>query len=123
MVSASADLKARQFSYEPEDVHNNNFKFAVLVPHTFLDATQGTPQQFDSFSYSFTQNNKKADPPYFLTTSIAFEFSPVTMMITKERKPFSRFVIDLCAIVGGVFVMFGILNSFVQSSKRTLRRE
>jgi hypothetical protein len=35
------------------------------------------------------------------------------MVITKENKPLARFVINLCAIVGGVFVVFGIVNSTV----------
>jgi hypothetical protein len=45
--------------------------------------------------------------------SISYDFSPVTMVITKENKPLARFVINLCAIVGGVFVIFGIINSTV----------
>lgn len=90
------------------------------MPHTFIDATGSTPKTMESYSYSFTQNRKKADPPYFLQTYMSLEFSPVTMVITKENKPLAKFLINLCAIVGGVFVMFGILNSLVQSTKRNL---
>lgn len=61
-----------------------------------------------------------ADPPYFMATTMTIDFSPVTMVITKENKPLAKFLINLCAIVGGVFVMFGILNSTVQSSKHKL---
>lgn len=113
-----------KFSYEPEDEHFNNFKFAVVVPHTFIDETQpGAPTVNESFSYSFTQNRKKADPQYLLQTYTSIDFSPVTMVITKSNKPLSKFLISLCAIIGGVFVMFGILNSFVQGSKRTIRND
>jgi len=40
-----------------------------------------------------------------------FEFSPVSMSITKSKPQFSRFLISICAIVGGVFVVFGLINS------------
>lgn len=60
---------------------------------------------------------------YLLQTSIEISFSPVTMVITKENKPLSKFLINLCAIVGGVFVVFGLLNSTVQSLKKKLRDE
>jgi len=40
-----------------------------------------------------------------------FEFSPVSMSITKSKAQFSRFIISICAIVGGVFVVFGLINS------------
>lgn len=119
-VAELFEANKAKFSYEPETEHSNNYKFAVLVPHTFIDATGPTPKTMESYSYSFTQNRKKADPPYFLQTYMSLEFSPVTMVITKENKPLAKFLINLCAIVGGVFVMFGILNSLVQSTKRNL---
>lgn len=54
MVGEYADANKSKFSFTPEEEHNNNFKFAVLVPHTFIDTTQAIPKQYDSFSYSFT---------------------------------------------------------------------
>jgi hypothetical protein len=113
MVKGDADKNWNNFSFEPETLKNNNFKFAVLVPHTFVDNTEEVPRDFESYSYSFTQNKKEAQAGYMLQVSIQFSFSPVTMVITKENKPLARFVINLCAIVGGVFVVFGIVNSTV----------
>lgn len=110
-----------KFSFAPESDHHNNYKFAVLVPHTFIDKTGSTTETYETYSYSFTQNSKKADPPYFLQTYMSLEFSPVTMVITMENKPLAKFIISLCAIVGGVFVVFGILNSTVQSFKKNIR--
>ena len=113
MVKPDAIANQNKFSYDPEVDHNNNFKFAVIVPHTFIDSTSGEAKAYESFSYSFTQNKKIAQPSFLLQTTISFEFSPVTMVITKEKKPLTKFLINLCAIVGGAFVVFGILNSTV----------
>ena len=47
-----------------------------------------------------------------------FEFSPVSMSITKSNLPLSRFIISCCAIVGGVFVVFGLLNSTILACQK-----
>lgn len=52
----------------------------------------------------------------YITTQI--EFSPLTMKITKTNNSLSKFLVSLCGIVGGVFVIFGMLNSAVQTLKR-----
>jgi len=39
------------------------------------------------------------------------DFAPVSMKITKGYPALSKFLINLCAIIGGVFVMFGLINS------------
>ena len=109
-------------SFDQDGLKYNNYKFAVVVPHVFVDnMKQGQERDFTSYSYSFTQNKKKAVPEHLLGAQISFDFSPVSMKITKEPKPLSRFVINLCAIVGGVFVVFGIINSSVQTFKHKLR--
>jgi hypothetical protein len=40
------------------------------------------------------------------------------MKITKTNNSLSKFLVSLCGIVGGVFVIFGMLNSAVQTLKR-----
>jgi len=42
------------------------------------------------------------------------------MKITKTNNSLSKFLINLCGIVGGVFVIFGMLNSAVQEGKKTI---
>ncbi len=44
-----------------------------------------------------------------------YDFTPVNMKITKERRDLPRFLVNLCAIVGGVFVIFGLINRFLLS--------
>jgi uncharacterized integral membrane protein len=39
-----------------------------------------------------------------------YDFTPVNMKITKEQRDLPRFLVNLCAIVGGVFVIFGLIN-------------
>ena len=39
------------------------------------------------------------------------EYAPIKMLITKQHREVGRFMISMCAIVGGVFVIFGLVNS------------
>jgi hypothetical protein len=58
-----------------------------------------------------------SNQPYI---SIIYDFSPVTMQLQKEKRDLSRFAINLCAIVGGIFVIFGLVNRFILKVKRTV---
>jgi hypothetical protein len=49
-----------------------------------------------------------------------FDFAPVNMKITKHRRDLPRFLVSLCAITGGVFVIFGLLNRCLLSLKDSL---
>lgn len=96
-----------------------------MVPHIFVDTTEdGHEVDYRSYSYALTTNKKVADGSQSLTlTYINLDFSPVSMMFTKSRLPLSRFLINVCAIVGGVFVVFGILNSILLSCQKTVKGE
>lgn len=54
LLSPDLEKNIKKFSYEPELVHYHNYKFAVLVPHLFVDKTEGETYAFESYSYSFT---------------------------------------------------------------------
>lgn len=83
-----------------------------MVPHIFEDTSTDEQVDFRSYSYALTINKKPADKqPELNMVMMIFEFSPVSMSITKSRAEFSRFLISICAIVGGVFVVFGLVNS------------
>ncbi len=58
-----------KFSFAPESDHHNNYKFAVLVPHTFIDKTGSTTETYETYSYSFTQNS--TDVLVFFMLSVA----------------------------------------------------
>ena len=112
-------------SQEEEKDHYNHFKYVSVVPHIFVDTSvEGHEVDYRSYSYALTTNKKPADGSQSLTmVYIAFDFSPVSMMFTKSRMPLSRFIINICAIVGGIFVVFGLLNSFLLQMQKTVKGE
>lgn len=51
---------------------------------------------------------------------ITFNIAPVSVMITKENPQLTKFLVNLCAIIGGVFVLFGLLNKFLLKTKASI---
>jgi len=93
-------------------MHFNYYKYISVVPHIFSDTSTKEQVDFRSYSYALTINKKAADlQPELNMVMMIFEFSPVSMSITKSNLPMSRFIISICAIVGGVFVVFGLINT------------
>ena len=105
--------------------HYNHFKYISVVPHIFVDSSEpGHEVDFRSYSYALTTNKKPADGKQALTmVYMIFDFSPVSMMFTKSRIPLTRFLINVCAIVGGVFVVFGLINTILLSMQKTVKGE
>lgn len=105
--------KANREELETPD-HYNYFKFCKLVAHTYIDELQvGSERDYHTWQYSLTQNRKKNDYISHQYVQMQIEFSPLTMKITKSSNSLSKFLISLCGIVGGVFVIFGMLNAIV----------
>lgn len=116
MVEDQAERKWSEMIMDWDTVtHMHYFKFVSVVPHVFVDnSVSGKEVDYKSYSYALSENKKDADDDKALTMVwFIFEFSPVSMLITKSSNTLARFLINVCAIVGGVFVVFGFINSFL----------
>ena len=88
MVADNADSNLYEIidNWE-ETTHMNYFKFVSIVPHVFVDSSQrGKEVDYSSYSYAFSENKKEADAGEKSLTMVwfIFEFSPVSMLITKS---------------------------------------
>lgn len=94
--------------------------YANIVPHTFVNPANS--YEFNSYSYSINSNAKKVATGESIL-QFMYEFSPITMVVTKKgAESFGRFIVNICANVGGVFVIFGILNRAVTSIVTSLAK-
>lgn len=76
-----------------------------------------------SYNYSFTSTKIEALSEFEAEVQLMFRPSPVTMVIIKDPQPIGKLLIRLCAIVGGVFVIFGIVNRVTEKLKKAVREE
>lgn len=95
-----------------QDTYFNNDKplhvmyFTQAVPHVIYDEFSGK----DLYSYSYSLNHNAKTHTDGSGVSLHYNFSPLTMRMTKRAHSTGKLAIDICAIICGIFVMFGILN-------------
>lgn len=82
-----------------------------IVPHVFVDLIEQSDES--SYSYSLKHNKKDSTDPSHASFAITLDYAPVKMIMTKQMRPVGKFMIDMCAIVGGVFIIFGLLNGML----------
>ncbi|CAH2053206.1 unnamed protein product [Thlaspi arvense] len=72
--------------------------------------------------YEYTAHSSVAQTYYLPAAKFHFELSPMQIMITENPKSFSHFITNLCAIIGGVFTVAGILDSIFHNTVRMIKK-
>lgn len=54
---------------------------------------------------------------------VLYEFSPMAVQYTENRRSFMHFLTGLCAIVGGIFTVAGLIDSMIYHSSRALQKK
>lgn len=100
------EIKNKKSSSE----ENLNYDYYLkLIPHLYRDEINDT--EYLTYHHSLTYKSKKVESDNEMPLiMINFDFSPITMKITLQQKSFPQFLIHICAIVGGIFVIFSIIN-------------
>lgn len=52
-----------------------------------------------------------------------YELSPIMVKFTESRKSFAHFLTGVCAIIGGVFTVAGLVDSLIYHSMRSLKKK
>jgi len=50
-----------------------------------------------------------------------YELSPIRVKFKETGKSFAHFLTGVCAIIGGVFTVAGIIDSFIYHGVKTLK--
>lgn len=66
--------------------------------------------------YQFTANSNKIVNQQMPSLYVRYDFSPVTVQYKETRESFSHFLVQLCAVIGGVFTVAGMLDSLLHKS-------
>uniref|UniRef100_A0A0E0HG64 Endoplasmic reticulum vesicle transporter C-terminal domain-containing protein n=1 Tax=Oryza nivara TaxID=4536 RepID=A0A0E0HG64_ORYNI len=52
-----------------------------------------------------------------------YDFSPIKVIFTEENSSLLHYLTNLCAIVGGVFTVSGIIDSFIYHGQKALKKK
>lgn len=89
-----------------------NFDYYVkIVPHLLRNDAENSTWLNHQFSLSF--QNRRSEDSEMAMIMINYEMSEVTTLLTKKKNSFTQFLIDICAIVGGIFVISSIINRII----------
>ncbi|KAJ1552032.1 Endoplasmic reticulum-Golgi intermediate compartment protein 3, partial [Nowakowskiella sp. JEL0078] len=100
------------------------FLKVVGTKYTFLNKTTIYTNQ-----YSATEHERDLTPKNGYSVGglpgvfFNFEISPMLVTMKEYKRPFTNFLTNICAIVGGIFTVAGILDSFIYTAEKTLSRK
>ncbi|CAK9175530.1 unnamed protein product [Ilex paraguariensis] len=72
--------------------------------------------------YEYTAHSSLVHSLDIPTAKFHFELSPMQVLVTENPKSFSHFITNLCAIIGGVFTVAGILDSILHNTLRLMKK-
>jgi hypothetical protein len=99
-----------KFKDHSEDSQSYNYEYyLVLVPYLFIDEVEDS--KYLTYVYSISQkqklNNNTEEMPMVM---INYEISNIGMRYTLKSNDWLHTLTHICAIVGGVFVIFSMMN-------------
>ena len=110
------DLKA----VAPSAITAFNY-YIKIVPTTYI-SLNGTKVRTNQFSV--TRHTKEVrDEGLLPGMFVSYELSPLMVRYTEKTKSFLHFLTSVCAIVGGIFTVAGILDSFIYRGSAALKKK
>jgi hypothetical protein len=85
--------------------------YTKVVPTTYrrLDKSQVSV-------YQFTANSNRIVNQQMPSLYLRYDFSPVTVVYTEQSESTSHFLVQMCAVIGGVFTVAGLLDNVLHKS-------
>jgi len=103
------------------------FQYFVKVVPTIYSSLDGTVINTNQFSVTehYRQLSAKGEASGHGLPGVFFmyDLSPIMVMFTEKQRSFAHFLTSVCAIVGGVFTVAGIVDSLVYHSMRSLKKK
>merc|ERR1712032_1049382 len=99
--------------------------YIKLVPTLW---NSGGPDSVYTHQYSVTSNEKnvlvkKGELVGLPGVFFVYEFSPFMVKKIEKYQPLSHFLTSLCAVIGGVFTVAGLVDAMIYKSLVVVRRK
>ncbi|XP_010535613.1 PREDICTED: endoplasmic reticulum-Golgi intermediate compartment protein 3-like [Tarenaya hassleriana] len=98
--------------------------FIKVVPTVYTDARGHTIQ---SNQFSVTEHFQGTEAGRMMQplpgVFFFYDLSPIKVMFTEQHVEFLHFLTNVCAIVGGIFTVSGIIDSFVYHGQRAIKKK
>ncbi|KAF5781609.1 putative endoplasmic reticulum vesicle transporter [Helianthus annuus] len=102
---------------------NGMYQYFLKVVPTIYTSIRGYTIQSNQFSvtehYKSPEIGRRSLPGVFFF----YDLSPIKVTFTETHISFLHFMTNVCAIVGGIFTVAGIVDSFVYHGHKALRKK
>ncbi|KAH7675661.1 COPII vesicle protein [Dioscorea alata] len=110
-------------SYITDHDHANanvTIEHYLQIVKTELVSTRYPQEVFEEYEY--TAHSSLVHSVNVPIAKFHFEPSPMQVLVTEVPKSFSHFITNVCAIIGGVFTVAGILDSILHNAIRLIKK-
>ncbi|XP_077866155.1 endoplasmic reticulum-Golgi intermediate compartment protein 3-like [Saccoglossus kowalevskii] len=102
--------------------------FVKIVPTTYTKLNGATTR---SNQYSVTKHEKVVSTSLASAAGehglpgvfILYEFAPLMVKYTEKHRSFMHFMTGVCAIIGGVFTVAGLIDSMIYHSSKAIKKK
>jgi len=88
------------------------YEHYMQVVLTSVEPTSNPTARFDAYEYT-VQSHAYDTTDAYASAKFTYKMSPIQIVVTEKPKPFFHFLTAMCAVVGGIFTVAGIIDSMV----------
>jgi len=99
---------------------NTTLEHYLKVVHTSYALS--TTRSLDTYQYTVNNNNYQ-DGAGLPAAVFSYDISPMQVMVAEKRESFAAFLTQICAIIGGVFTVTGLIDALVYHGGNTFARK
>lgn len=98
--------------------HETTEHYVAIVPTAVK-----TPAGETLETYQFTATSHARTKDTLPSLIISYDVSPIEVRIEGKAQATSDFIVQLCAIIGGAFAIFGVVDGTLYSTSKVVRRK
>ncbi|KAJ9505774.1 hypothetical protein QJQ45_021497 [Haematococcus lacustris] len=124
MVNPLDNTKSQRSSQAPHAAPTGMFQyFLKVVPTSYTPLKNRTA--ISSNQFSVTENFKEASGAAHSLPGVFFfyDLSPIKVQIKEVKSNFTSFLTSVCAIIGGVFTVAGIVDGLFYQGERLIKQK
>lgn len=101
---------------------NTTMEHYLKVVHTTYLIGSARGKNLETYQYTVNNNNYE-DGESLPAAVFSYDVSPMQVVVQEERESFAAFLTQLCAIIGGVFTVTGLLDGLVYHGHDLIARK
>lgn len=100
-----------------------SFRYYSKVVAAEFRYRKGHTLHTNQYAVTKNENETRGDKTAFPSVFFYYEISPMVVVYTEFKRQFTSFIVELCAIVGGVYTVCAIIDAIAFRAERQLRKK